>query len=141
MVTVERMRPGDIAGVRRLWGATEGIGIGTSDAPRRIRAYLRRNPGLSFVAKRGGVVVGAVLCGHDGRRGYMHHLAMARECRRRGVGERLVRRCLRALARIGILRCNAYLFASNRRGRKFWENRGWKVMKGILPIQGPTGRK
>jgi putative acetyltransferase len=80
---------------------------------------------MSFVAREGGKLVGAVLCGTDGRRGYLHHLAVAAELRGRGVGRSLVERCLDALARIGVTRCHIFVYARNTEGQKFWDRLGW----------------
>ncbi len=80
------MTVADYEAVSALWRVTPGLGLGASDAREPIGRYLERNPGSSFVARIAGEVVGAVLCGHDGRRGYLHHLAVAVRCRGRGVG-------------------------------------------------------
>jgi putative acetyltransferase len=83
--------------VLALWQQCEGVGLSEADSRESIQAYLSRNPGMSFIATGDGAVVGAVLCGHDGRRGYIHHLAVHPQSRRRSVGRRLVEQCLRAL--------------------------------------------
>src|ERR1039457_6973520 len=70
---VRHFRIEDFDAVIALWRRTEGVGLNESDTRRAITAYLRRNPNLSFVAAQGGRIIGAVLCGHDGRRGYLHH--------------------------------------------------------------------
>ncbi|HEY6867139.1 MAG TPA: GNAT family N-acetyltransferase, partial [Candidatus Eisenbacteria bacterium] len=75
--------PSDISEVLDLWRRTEGIGL-FGDDPAVIAGCLERSPGLSFVAREGGVLVGAVLGTHDGRRAYLHHLAVAPSHRRRG---------------------------------------------------------
>jgi ribosomal protein S18 acetylase RimI-like enzyme len=85
-----------------LWNRSEGIGLSQADERENIARYLGRNPGQSFVATESGELVGAVLCGNDGRRGFLHHLAVDPGCRRRGVGRALVKRCLEALASQGM---------------------------------------
>ena len=80
--------------VAAFWRQQEGVGLNESDERGPIAGHLARNPGMSFVARESGRVIGAVLCGHDGRRGYLHHLAVARSQRRQGLGRDLVRRCL-----------------------------------------------
>lgn len=117
---VRPLHAGDFEEVRRLWAVTEGLGVGPGDAPEDVGRFLRRNPGLSLVALDGGAIVGAVLCGHDGRRGHVYHLAVARSHRRRGVGEDLVRRCLAALRAEGIERVLIRVKTDNEGARKFW---------------------
>ena len=138
MIRVTTMRISDVSRVRALWKRTRGIGLNDSDAPSRIRSYLRRNSGMSFVARERGRIVGAVLCGHEGRRGYLHHLAVSPSFRRRGVGQLLVARCLTALRVKGITKCNAMLFRGNIPGLKFWKRTGWKVRRDLVLIQRVT---
>lgn len=139
MIRISGLRPGDVGEAVRIWRKTEGVGVGASDTPARVRAFLRRNPGLSSVARENGKIVGAVMCGHDGRRGYLHHLAVLKSHRRMGIGEMLVRRCMERLARAGILKCNGLLLKSNIRGKRFWKAIGWDTRPGgPYLIQGLT---
>src|SRR5437867_8549523 len=87
-----------------LWHATPGIGLSQADSRASIGRYLERNPGMSFVARWGGELVGAVISGHDGRSGALHHLAVSERRRGLGIGAELVRSCMAALARGGIER-------------------------------------
>jgi ribosomal protein S18 acetylase RimI-like enzyme len=121
-----------------LWQGTAGVGLDDVDGRPAIEGYLRRNEGMSFVAAEGGRIVGAVLCGTDGRRGYLHHLAVAAECRRRGVGAALVERCLAALAERGIVKCHIFAFAANVAARNFWARRGWKLREDLVVMSKDT---
>lgn len=129
------MKPGDYGTVLALWRKSRGLGLGESDTRRAIAAYLKRNRNLSCVAEIGGRLVGAVLCGHDGRRGYLHHLAVAAGCRRRGIGRALVAGCLDRLRALGISKCNIFLFTANTAGRAFWLREGWTGRKDLLVMQ------
>ena len=122
---IRAMTIADYDAVLRLWQDTEGVGLNESDDRENIASFLARNPGLSRVAAGGTEIVGAVLCGHDGRRGYLHHLAVARAYRQRGLGRQLVEACLTGLARHGIMKCNIFLFADNAAGEAFWKHNGW----------------
>jgi ribosomal protein S18 acetylase RimI-like enzyme len=108
-----------------LWQQTEGVGLSSADSRESIRAYLERNPGMSFIAEQEGTLIGAVLGGHDGRRGYIHHLAVHPDYRRQGLGRKLVDRCLAALQEVCIQKCHLFIFNTNLEGVDFWENVGW----------------
>ena len=97
------MTPADYDAVIALWRGCEGIGLTESDTRPAIAAYLARNPDMSFVAEAGGRLVGAVLGGHDGRRGYLHHLAVDPAWRRRGLGRELTDAVLARLRAEGML--------------------------------------
>lgn len=111
--------------VLALWQQTEGVGLSSADSRESIQVYLERNPGMSFIAERQGELVGAVLSGHDGRRGYIHHLAVRHDCRRQGLGRRLVDSCLLALQQAGIEKCHLFIFNTNHNGIGFWQSVGW----------------
>lgn len=121
------MTANDYDAVLALWRSTENVGLSTADTRESIHAYLDRNPGLSLVARSGDRVIGAVLAGHDGRRGYLHHLAVAPEYRRQGVGTVLVDTCLARLAAAGIQKCHIHLFHQNDDGQEFWASAGWSL--------------
>jgi ribosomal protein S18 acetylase RimI-like enzyme len=126
MLAIRAMETSDYAAVAALWRRTDGVAQNESDSEEAIAAFLRRNLGMSSVAVApGGAVVGAVLCGSDGRRGYLHHLAVEREARRSGVAGRLIARCFAELDRAGIAKCNLFLFDDNASGAAFWEHNGW----------------
>jgi N-acetylglutamate synthase len=108
-----------------LWQSSEGVGLSRADEREAIARYLARNPGMSFVARDGGELVGTVLAGHDGRRGYVHHLAVRTSHRRMGIGRALAGCCLAALKADGIDKTHLFVFGENRTGRDFWREAGW----------------
>lgn len=119
-----------------LWRATSGIGLDKSDTRECTAAYLERNPGLSLVATdAAGKIVGAVLCGHDGRRGWLYHLAVADSSRGRGLGRTLVERCLANLGKLGITKCSLGLYATNTAGQLFWRKMKFNVREDLLFVQ------
>ncbi|MFA5251344.1 MAG: GNAT family N-acetyltransferase [Phycisphaerae bacterium] len=112
--------------VLTLWESSEGIGLDSNtDTKERIWIYLQRNPGLSFSAFEKGKIIGAVLCEHDGRRGYLHHLAVAKAHRNKGIGSALEDKVISKLRTIGIRKCNIFVFADNAGGQEFWQRNGW----------------
>ena len=108
-----------------LWQQCKGVGLSDADSRESIQAYLDRNPGMSFVATADGKAVGIILAGHDGRRGYIHHLAVHPDYRRRGLARQLVDRCLTVLADSGIQKCHIFIFNNNADGIAFWKSAGW----------------
>lgn len=139
-ISYEAMTIGDYDEVVALWESVEGIGLDDDvDTREGIESFLRRNPGLCFVARDGGVVVGAVLCGHDGRRGWLHHLAVANSHRRQGIGKALVEQCITALGKAGINKCNILVFADNEDGLGFWRADGWAGRDDLHFLQKWTG--
>ncbi len=124
-IDFHELRMADYDEVLALWERTEGIGLSDADSRPNVEAFLLQNPGLSFVARGGAALAGAVLCGNDGRRGYLHHLAVASEMRRGGIGKRLVELCFEGLSRRGIRKCHIFVKAGNEEGKRFWQRVGW----------------
>jgi len=128
-MTIRVMTLDDYPAVYALWDSLPGIGLHEGeDSPEGMAYYLRRNPESCFVAlddSREAIappqVVGAVLCGNDGRRGYINHLAVAQEYRGKGIGKALVKACLAAMRAEGIRRCCFVVYRSNDEGNAFWD--------------------
>ena len=108
-----------------MFRATPGITVREVDSKDATRRYLERNPGLSFVAMVNERVVGCVMCGHDGRRGYLQHLVVKPEHRRHGIGKALVTACINSLKQIGIYKTHLFVLKSNSFADAFWESNGW----------------
>ena len=124
--------PSDYDAAWALWSSVEGIGLSQADSRENIEKFLRHNPGLSFVAVQDGGLAGAVLCGCDGRRGYLHHLAVAPSARRQGIGGELAGRCLAALASLGVRKCHIFVIADNIEGKRFWQRTGWEERTSLI---------
>ena len=133
-LTSREFVPEDYEGAIALWLAEEGIEVCEGDSREEIAEYLKRNPGLSRVAEAGGKIVGAVLCGHDGRRGWIYHLAVAPAYRGKGVGKLLIDSCLSALKQVGLKRAVILVAADNPAGREFWLRNGWEGIDGAIPM-------
>lgn len=122
-----------------LWKKTEGIGLSQADERHNIASFLEHNPGMSFVAEEGGVLVGAILCGTDARRGFLHHLAVDASRRRAGIGRMLVDKCLEALARRGMRKCHIFVIAGNEEGKRFWRRIGWEERTTLVVMSHDVG--
>jgi putative acetyltransferase len=125
---IRAMTIADHSAVLALWSGIEGIVLTDTDDREPMQRFLDRNPGLSLVAEMDTALVGAVLCSHDGRRGYLHHLAVAPDFRYQGLGSALVQRCLSLLQREGIVKCNIFILEDNESGIAFWERNGFKML-------------
>lgn len=112
--------------VLALMRCTPGICVRDADSPEAAARYLARNPGLSFIVEADGRVVGCALCGHDGRRGYLQHVVVQPEYRRRGIAQALVAGCLDGLAQIGIAKAHLDVLATNSAAHAYWSKRGWQ---------------
>jgi ribosomal protein S18 acetylase RimI-like enzyme len=123
-IAYAELAPTDYDAARALWNSCAGVRA--SESREEFGRILARNPGLCSAARRGEELVGAVLCCHDGRRGYLYHLAVAASARRQGIAQALVERSLAGLARAGIGRCTIFLIDGNQDGEAFWRNIGWR---------------
>lgn len=127
-MTIRTMTISDYDPVYRLWRNTPGMGLNTTDDSRAgIERYLRRNPSTCFVAEDGEEIVGAILAGHDGRRGFIYHTAVANPFSGRGIGKALVDRAMAALEQEGINKAALVVFSRNETGNDFWEKLGFSV--------------
>jgi ribosomal protein S18 acetylase RimI-like enzyme len=116
----------DYEAVFALWQATQGIGLSDADSREGIEKFLTANPGFCFVALEGDELAGAVMCGCDGRRGYLHHLAVREDLRGKGIGQQLVEECMIALRAIGIDKAHIFVYKGNESGKAFWRQTGWQ---------------
>ena len=130
---IRKMTAADYDGVYRLWLDTPGMGLNNLDDSREgIERYLRRNPGTCFVAQKRGRIVGAIMSGHDGRRGYIYHTAVAVPERRQGIGSALLAAAFDALEREGINKVALVVFGRNRDGNRFWEANGFTSREDLV---------
>ncbi len=122
----DAMTKSDYDQVLAVWLSAEGLShLESRDDYER---FIDRNPGLSVVARDTDTdqIIGAVWCGHDGRRGYLYHVAVAGGFRRQGIGTGMVDQCLANLESLGIKRCTLFIFVTNDTAEKFWKAIGWR---------------
>ena len=126
MVTVRSMQIEDYDQVYALWMTIHGFSMRTIDDSREgVERFLKRNPGISVVAEMDGRVVGAILCGHDGRRGCLYHVCVHEAYRMHGIGRAMVVHCMNALQQEGINKVSLIAFTKNDIGNAFWKQIGW----------------
>lgn len=120
------MIPEDYDNVYELWMGIHGFGIRSiDDSKEGVTRFLKRNPNISVVAEVDGKIVGAILCGHDGRRGCMYHVCVHENYRKHGIGKSMAVACMRALQAEDINKVNIIAFKSNQIGNQFWKGEGW----------------
>jgi ribosomal protein S18 acetylase RimI-like enzyme len=136
-IQIQEMSMEDFEEVYELWQSTPEIVLSDIDSYESIARFLERNPGFSYVARQAGSIVGVVLCSHDGRRGYIDHLAVRNSCRLQGIGKALVLRCLYNLMRVGIRRWNLYIFEGNQEAIEFWKKIGWSPKLNMVMMSQP----
>lgn len=131
MFNIRVMTMDDYAAVIDLMRNTPGISLRDADSHESTSRYLQRNPGLSLVAEVGAMPVGCIMCGHDGRRGYLQHLVVLPQHRRQGIANALVERCLSGLEQHGILKCHLDVFKTNETAASYWQSQGWQLREDI----------
>ena len=124
----------DYEAVLQLWQRVEGLEVAEGDDKEGVARFVARNPGLSKVAIDGSTVVGVAMCGHDGRRGHIYHVAVDPVYRRYGLGKRLVQECLDGLRRVGVVRAIILVADYNLGGAEFWKRAGWEDIPGAVPM-------
>jgi len=130
---IRKMTIDDYDSVYNLWLNISGIGLNDLDDSRqRIERYLERNPKTCFVAEKDNKIIGTILCGNDGRRGFIYHAAVSPEERNNGVGTALVEAALDALKKEGINKVALVVFSHNQIGNSFWEKRGFTAREDLV---------
>lgn len=131
-MNIRVMTEGNYDRVYALWLSCKGMGLNDRDDSREgIARYLARNPETCFVAEEDGRIVGVILAGHDGRRGFIHHTAVAEDCRGRGIGRALTEEALNALKACGIHKVALVAFTRNETGNAFWEKMGFTAREDL----------
>jgi ribosomal protein S18 acetylase RimI-like enzyme len=129
---IREMVVGDYEQMITLWKNTPGIGLSDADSKRNINQFLERNPGLSFVYEIDKRIIGTVLCGHDGRRGYIYHVAVDQAFKKQGIGKGLMTQSLAKLSLKRIAKCHLFLYSDNEDAVQFYDHIGWERRSHLL---------
>ena len=123
----------DYEKVYHLWLSCEGMGLNNlDDSKDGIARYLDRNPETCFIAEEDNEVVGVILAGNDGRRGYIYHTAVNPSLRNQGIGTALVQAAMEALHSLGINKVALVVFSKNEDGNTFWEKTGFTTRDDLI---------
>lgn len=132
MVEIRTMQPEDYEAVYALWRTIKGFGIRSiDDSKAGIERFLRRNPTTSMVAVEEDIIVGSILCGHDGRTGCFYHVCVRETHRKRGIGKAMAMKAMEALKEEGIAKACLLAFQKNEVGNSFWRGVGWSKREDI----------
>lgn len=132
-MNIRKMKCEDYTKVYNLWMACAGMGLNNlDDSQEGITKFLQRNPDTCFVATETDIIVGVILVGSDGRRGYIYHTAVHPNYRKKGIAKKLVKKSLEALEEIGINKVALVVFKHNENGNKFWEKLGFTERKDLV---------
>ena len=132
-MNIRKMVIDDYVEVYALWTSCTGMGLNDLDDSREgINRFLKRNPDTCFVAKRDERIVGAILVGNDGRRGYIYHTAVASQYRKQGIARQLVETAMQELKRCGINKVALVVFNKNENGNAFWEKLGFIIREDLV---------
>lgn len=124
---IRNMLPSDYDALIKLWTSSPDIGVNPDDSKEYITKFLVRNPNTNFVAIENNEIVGNVMAGHDGYRGYIHHTCVSEEFRGKGIGTALVKAAVDAVKAEGINKVFLVVFKTNEKGNAFWEKQGFKI--------------
>ena len=125
-MNIREMKIEDYNQVFALWKTIKGFGIrSVDDSQEGIERFLKWNPGLSVVAEENGTIIGAILCGSDGRRGCLYHVCVHKDYRRQGIGKTMVIWCMEKLRELQINKVSLIAFTQNDVGNAFWKEIGW----------------
>lgn len=125
MFHIVEMEIGHYDHLVELWGKDPGIGVSKADERDNVCSFLDRNKGMNFIAVHDNKIVGTILCGNDGRRGYLYHVFVLPEFRKRHIGKKLVNTCIENLRKENISKCHIMFFNNNEIGKIFWEKIGF----------------
>lgn len=129
---IRKMQIADYPAIVALWHSCSGMGLNNLDDSREgITRFLERNPDTCFVAEAEQQILGAILTGNDGRRGYIYHTAVSPQQQKQGIGTLLVHAALDALRKNGIHKVALVVFAHNAGGNAFWEKQGFTVREDL----------
>jgi ribosomal protein S18 acetylase RimI-like enzyme len=126
MHIVRTMDINDYTQIFELWNKTEGVGLRSlDDSEAGIQKFLKRNPSTCFVAELNNEIIGIIMAGNDGRRGYIYHTTVKEDYRNKGIGKELITAVENSLQEEGINKIALVVFKKNEKGNKFWERNGY----------------
>ena len=136
---IEKMRIDDYDEIHQIWSNTNGITLrDIDDSKEGIERFLKRNPNINFACRINGNIIGGILCGHDGRKGFIYHVVVKENYRDRGIGRKLVEHVIKSLKEEKVNKISVLVNSDNISGNDFWESLGFEYFNDlnyrILPL-------
>lgn len=131
-IEIRPMTAEDYDEIFAMWQMTTKRALSEADSRENIKFYLNRNPGMSKVAVADGEIVGTVLCGHDGRRGFIHHMAVKEDFRRHNIASKMAKAAIQSLQSEGIGKTHIFCYTNNNLGQSFWSALGWQKREDVF---------
>ena len=128
---VELANAADIKPMLYFWRSIPGLGVGLGDTESSLKAFLVRNPTTCLLLRVNGCLMGTVLGGFDGRRGYIYHLAVHPDYQGRGYGKMLLSRVSGQLKDLGAPKIHLFAFGDNHTAEDFYLSQGWEKRRDI----------
>ncbi|MEG1555229.1 MAG: GNAT family N-acetyltransferase [Bacteroidales bacterium] len=126
-MTIRLMTSDDYELIYQLWSETEGIALrGYDDSKEGMAKFIAKNPTSNFVAIENNEVIGAIMCGMDGRRAYIYHTTVRKDFRGQGIGKAMLREVYKAIEKEGICKNGLLVLKNNDIGNAFWKSQGWE---------------
>ena len=130
---IRAMNISDYEQIYQLWLSCPGMGLNNlDDSKEGIERFLKRNPETCFVAETDQTIIGVIIVGNDGRRGYIYHAAVNPQYRKQGIARQLVNSAMQALEQCGINKVALVVFEKNENGNAFWEKIGFTVREDLV---------
>lgn len=124
-LNIELAKETDIPFMLELWRDTPGVGLGAGDDETSLTAFMQRNPSTCLLIKSRDSIIGTVLGGFDGRRGYIYHLVVQRDFRRQGYGKKMLQEVIMQLRALKAEKIHLFVFNNNYGAMAFYEKQGW----------------
>ena len=136
---IEKMKIDDYDEIHQIWSNTNGTTLrAIDDSKEGIERFLKRNPNNNFICRIDGKIIGGILCGHDGRKGFIYHAVVKKNYRNRGIGKKLVENVIKSLKEENITKIGVLVNSDNISGNNFWKSLGFEYFDNlkyrILPL-------
>jgi ribosomal protein S18 acetylase RimI-like enzyme len=127
MPIISEYRDDHFSGVEALWQEAFPNDAPWNKASAAIPEKMRFQPNLMLVALEGPLVVGSVMAGYEGHRGWISRIAVLRAHRLKGIGQALLSEAERRLSALGCIKINLQVVETNSTVVRFYKEAGYEI--------------